>query len=154
MARMQAHVSSLMPAFQALDYRFDVNLSLDENMYDPRGFRSSGNVLGDATAGGRIRLRPSALCRNDALARAVVAHEMSHVALRHVGMQGSGVVLSWEGPPPVEMEADRLAYKVLQKAGGDRRAIIYVRCWLDGCGETPPPRGLSKRGRQPSPSNQ
>ena len=61
LARMEAHAASLRPAFAALGYRPEVQLRLDEDLVDGRGFRKSESTLGDASPGGSIRLRPSRL---------------------------------------------------------------------------------------------
>lgn len=143
LARMQGHAAGLLPAFTALGYRPAVHLRLDEDMVDGNGFRKQASTLGDSTPGGQVRLRPSRLCAGDALGRAVVAHEMAHVALQHRGVVGSGITFLWEKPPQQEVEADELAYAVLRRAGGDPRAAQLVRCWLDRCEET------ARSGRAP-----
>lgn len=140
LARMEGHAASLMPAFASLGYRPDVRLQLDEDLADGRGFRQSANILGDASPGGGIRLRPSRLCADDALGRAVVAHEMAHVALLHRGVAGSGITLSWEPPPRLEVEANELAYVALKRAGGDGHAAVVVSCWLGRCDGIARPR--------------
>lgn len=142
--RLRAQGEGLLPHFAALGYEVRMHVLLDEELADSRGFRAPANVLGDATAGGRIRLRPSVLCPNPSLARAVIAHEMSHVALRHMGSVGTGVTLAWEGPPPQEREADELAYRVLERAGGDRLSLDYVRSWRNSAREEQRER---RRGR-------
>lgn len=140
--RMEQHVVALRPAFAALGYTPPVYLRLDEDMADTRGFRKSNNVLGDAVASGNIRLRPSRVCVNEALARGVVAHEMSHVALGHRGVIGTGVTIAWEKPAEQEIEADELAYRVLFKSGSDPRAAGFLYCRLGACGGLPPaPKG-------------
>jgi len=142
--RMRAHAAELQPAFAALGYRPEVSLRLDEEMPDGRGFAKSDSILGDASPGGLVRLRPSRLCADEALARAVVAHEMAHVALQHRAMPGSGVTLAWV-PQPLEVAANELAYAVLTRAGGDGRAVRVIRCWLHGCAPAERPEG--GRGR-------
>jgi hypothetical protein len=132
-ARMERHAASLMPAFAVLGFRPEVHLRLDEDMVDGSGFRKSANTLGDALPSGSIRLRPSRLCSDDVLGRAVVAHEMSHVALQHRGVAGSGITLLWEQPPRQEVAANELAYAALKLVSGDDRAAIMVSCWLGKC---------------------
>ncbi len=144
LARMRAHAAELQPAFAALGYRPEVSLRLDEEMPDGRGFAKSDSILGDASPGGAVRLRPSRLCADEALARAVVAHEMAHVALQHRAMPGNGVTLTWE-PQPLEVAANELAYAALMRAGGDGRAARLIRCWLEGCAAMERPDG--GRGR-------
>jgi hypothetical protein len=133
LARMEAHAAHLRPAFAALGYRPEVYLRLDEDLADGRGFRKGESTLGDASPSGSIRLRPSRVCADEVLARAVVAHEMAHVSLQHRGVPGSGVTLLWEKPPRQEIEADELAYAALMRAGGDPRAATLVSCWLGRC---------------------
>lgn len=132
--RMQQQAAQLLPAFEALGHRPEIQLHLDEEMRDGRGFRQSPDIMGDALPGGRVRLRPSRVCDNVAIGRAVVAHEMAHVALQHRGAPGSGIVLQWERPPQQEMEADELALAVLLKAGGSPLAVRFIECRLRGCG--------------------
>lgn len=145
-ARMEVHLASLMPGFAALGYRIEVRPRLDEALVDGRGFPSSGSTMGDASPGGAIRLRPSHVCADDSLGRAVLAHEIAHVALQHRGMAGSGVTLQWEKPPRIETEANELAYAVLKRVGGDARAVYLVGCWLGKCnGAGQPDRGPHRR---------
>ena len=146
LARMEGHAASLRPAFAALGYRPEVQLRLDEDLVDGRGFRKSESTLGDASPGGSIRLRPSRLCADDVLARAVVAHEMAHVALRHRVVAGSGIVLLWDDPLRTEVEANQLAYAALERAGGDDRAAVTVGCWLGKCDSVSPPARGRPRG--------
>jgi hypothetical protein len=134
MARMEAHVAHLRPGFDALGYRPEVRLRLDEDLADGRGFRKGDSTLGDASPGGEIRLRPSRLCADETLARAVVAHEMAHVALSHRGVPGNGIIVLWEKPHPLEMEANELAHAVLARSGGDAPSARLVACWLGRCG--------------------
>lgn len=141
LARMEMHAAALRPAFAALGHRPDVYLRLDEDLADGRGFRKGMRTLGDASPGGAIRLRPSRLCADDVLARAVVAHEMAHVSLQHRGVPGSGITLLWEKPAQQEIEADELAHAVLLRAGGDPRAALLVSCWLGKCGRAGSSRG-------------
>lgn len=145
LARMEAHAATLLPAFAVLGYRPEVRLRLDEDMNDGRGFRQSESTLGDSLPSGSIRLRPSRLCADDVLGRAVVAHEMAHVALQHHGVAGSGITLLWEKRPWQEVEADELAYAALTRAGGDTRAAARVSCWLGRCGATVRPVGVPPR---------
>lgn len=133
LARMETHAANLRPTFTAMGYRPEVYLRLDEDLADGRGFRKSESTLGDASPGGAIRLRPSRLCADEVLARAVVAHEMAHVSLQHRSVPGSGVTALWEKPSQQEIEADELAYAVLMRAGGDVRAAMLVSCWLGKC---------------------
>jgi hypothetical protein len=143
-ARMEAHAAHLRPAFAALGHRPEVHLRLDEELADGRGFRKGKSTLGDASPSGAIRLRPSRVCADEVLARAVVAHEMAHVALQHRGVPGSGITLLWERPPQQEMEADELAHAALLRAGGDPRAAMLVSCWLGRCDRQGPPGGNSR----------
>ncbi len=143
LARMEGHAADLMPAFDALGYRPDVHLRLDDDLADVRGFRKPASTMGDALPGGSIRLRPSHVCADDMLGRAVVAHEMAHVVLQHRGVAGSGVTLLWETRPRQEVEADELAYAALTRAGGDARAAVLVSCWLGKCD------GIAPSGRMP-----
>lgn len=145
LSRMEGHAANLLPAFAALGYRPAVRLHLDEEMVDGNGFRKLASTLGDASPGGQVRLRPSRLCADDVLARAVVAHEMAHVALQHRGVMGSGITFLWEKPPRQEVEADELAYAVLRRAGSDPRAARLVSCWLDRCEETARSGGVPRR---------
>ncbi len=142
--RMRAHAAELQPAFAALGYRPEVSLRLDEEMPDGRGFAKSDSILGDASPGGAVRLRPSRLCADEALARAVVAHEMAHVALQHRAIPASGVTLAWE-PQPLEVAANELAYAVLMRAGGDGRAARLIDCWLGRCAPAERPDGARRR---------
>lgn len=130
---VQRHMAELMPVFNAMGYRMEIDLRLDDQMLSSRGFRQPEDILGDAIPSGRIRLRPSRVCVNPSLARAVLAHEMSHVALQHLGVTGTGVTLEWEKPPKQEIEADELALKVLRRAGGYPGAVAYVTCRLGPC---------------------
>jgi hypothetical protein len=141
MTRMEAHAANLRPAFAALGHRPEVYLRLDEDLADSRGFRKGESTLGDASPGGTIRLRPSRLCADEVLARAVVAHEMAHVSLQHRGVPGSGVTALWEKPAQQEIEADELAYAALMRAGGDVRAAMLVSCWLGKCERPGKPGG-------------
>lgn len=141
LARMEAHAAALRPAFAALGHRPEVYLRLDEDLADGRGFRKGESTLGDASPGGAIRLRPSRVCADEVLARAVVAHEMAHVALQHRGVAGSGVTLLWEKPAQQEIEADELALAALRHAGGDPRAAMLVSCWLGKCDRPDGARG-------------
>jgi len=134
---VQRHAAQLLPVFETLGYRPEIHLQLDDEMRSGRGFRKPDNVLGDAIPSGRIRLRPSRLCGNDAVARAVLAHEMAHVALQHRGAPGSGLVLEWERPAQHETEADELALAVLRKAGGNPLSARYIECRLGACGGAP-----------------
>jgi hypothetical protein len=145
LSRMEAHAETLRPVFAALGYRPEVRLHLDEDMDDGRGFRQSTSTLGDSLPSGRIRLRPSRLCTDDVLGRAVVAHEMAHVALLHRGVAGSGITLAWEKRPQQEIDADELAYAALTRAGGDTRAAVLVSCWLGKCGGKVRPEGAPPR---------
>ncbi|MDK9725525.1 MAG: hypothetical protein OEL88_11610 [Sterolibacteriaceae bacterium MAG5] len=135
--RVQQHAAQLMPVFAALGYRMEPDVRLDEDMVNNRGFRAPDDVLGDAIPNGRIRLRPSRVCASESLARAVLAHEMAHVALQHRGVRGTGVTLAWEKPPQQEIEADGLALKVLRQAGGYPGAVTYVACRLGSCVKAP-----------------
>lgn len=146
LARMEAHAASLRPAFAALGYRPAVHLRLDEGLADSRGFRAAQNTLGDSLPGGSIRLRPSRLCTDDVLARAVVAHEMAHVALQHRAVAGSGITLLWEKPPQQEAEANQLAFAALKRAGGGDPAAMLVGCWLGDCDGVAAPGSMPQRG--------
>lgn len=130
---VQQHAAQLMPAFNALGYSFEIDVRLDEDLLNARGFRQMGDVLGDALPNGRIRLRPSRVCANPSVVRAVLAHEMAHVALQHLGVKGNGITLAWEKPPKQETEADELALRVLRKAGGHPGAVNYIACRLGNC---------------------
>lgn len=145
-ARMEAHAASLRPGFAALGYQPEVYLRLDEHLADSRGFRSSKATLGDASPGGSIRLRPSRLCVDDVLARAVVAHEMAHIALRHQGVAGNGITLLWDKPPQQEADANQLAFTVLKRTGGGDPAAMLVGCWLGNCDGVAPPESVPRRG--------
>jgi hypothetical protein len=97
------------------------------------------------------------LCGDDAVARAVIAHEMAHVALQHRGTPGTGVVLEWEVPPQ-EVEADRLALEVLRRTGGHPAAERLLACHLSNCGgmagpamRRPGMRLLPENGARPAP---
>lgn len=156
--RMNRHSAELLPGFAALGYRPEVRLQLDEEMRDGRGFRLPDQVLGDAQRSGRIRLRAPAVCGNPAVARAVVAHEMAHVALHHLGTAPTGVVLAWEKPAPQEIEADRLALAVLRRTGGHPASERFIECHLSNCaaaapaawrGASPPRAGAAETGRAP-----
>lgn len=141
LARMEAHAAHLRPGFAALGYQPEFRLRLDEDLADVRGFAKGIAVLGDASPGGEIRLRPSRVCGDEVLARAVVAHEMAHVALRHRAVPGIGIIVLWE-KPPLETEADELAHAALLSAGGDPRPAQTVACWLGRCDKSlPGPRG-------------
>ncbi len=131
--RMEGHAESLKPAFAALGYRSEVHLRLDEYLADGRGFAKSVSTLGDSSAGGSIRLRPSRLCSDAVLARAVVAHEMAHVALQHRGTPSEGIVVLWDKPPRLESEANELAHAALVRSGDDTGAAKLVACWLGKC---------------------
>jgi len=153
LTRMERHVEALRPAFANLGFTPAVYLRLDEDMLDARGFRKATTVLGDAVASGNIRLRPSRVCPDEAVARGVVAHEMSHVALRHIGVISTGVTLMWERQPQQEIEADELALRVLKATASDPRASQFLYCRLGACGELPPPQGTPKgrvRGTLPA----
>lgn len=139
--RVRRQAAELAPGFAALGYRPAAELHLDENMPDAYGLHAMSDVMGDAMPDGRIRLRMSAVCGDDLLARAVVAHEMAHVALQHRGAPTTGLVLAWEGPPPQEREADALALAVLRKVGGDPRAERFLECHANGCGAAGGPKG-------------
>lgn len=130
---VQRHAAELMPVFNAMGYRMEIDLRLDDQMLSNRGFRQPEDILGDAIPSGRIRLRASRVCVNTSLARAVLAHEMAHVALQHMGVTGTGVTLEWEKPPKQEIEADELALKVLRQAGGYPASVAYVTCRLGPC---------------------
>ena len=154
--RMNTHVVELLPGFAALGYRPAVHLQLDDEMRNGRGFRQRDGVLGDALPGGRIRLRAESVCGSEFVARAVVAHEMAHVALKHIGMPGNGITLEWEKPPQQEVEADRLALDVLRRTGGHPRAERFIECHLTGCDALSPavPRRapLPRAGAERSPA--
>ena len=134
--RMQRHAAELLPAFHALGYRPEVRLQLDEEMRNGRGFRQPDDLLGDSVPWGRIRLRPARLCDDDAAARAVLAHEIAHVALRHQGVPDTGLVLAWERPPQQEAEADALALAAIRRAGGHPSSARYLECRLQDCGSS------------------
>lgn len=136
--RMDHHANSLKPAFAALGYKPKILLLLDEDLADGRGFAKSTAILGDSSAGGTIRLRPSRLCSDEVLARAVVAHEMAHVALQHRGLPVEGVIASWDKPPGQETEANALAHAALLLSGGDARSARLVACWLGKCDDMQP----------------
>lgn len=144
LARMEVHAVHLRPGFAALGYQPEFRLRLDEDLADGRGFPKGQAILGDASPGGEIRLRPSRVCRDEVLARAVVAHEMAHVALRHRGVPGTGVIVLWE-KQPLETEADELAHAALLRAGGDPRPAQLVACWLGRCNKPGMP-GRGSRG--------
>jgi hypothetical protein len=148
--RVLQHAGQFMPGFAALGYRPEVRIYLDEEMRDGRGFRAPDNVLGDALPWGRIRLRPAAVCGSDYLARAVLAHEMAHVALQHKGVPGTGLVLAWEKPPQQETEADALALKVLRESGSDWQSIHYIECRLGKCDAAGTTAGL-RQSLRPAP---
>jgi hypothetical protein len=141
LGRMEAHAAHLRPGFAALAYQPAFRLRLDEDLSDGRGFSKGGSILGDASPGGEIRLRPSRVCGDEMLARAVVAHEMAHVALRHRAVSGTGIIVLWE-KRPLETEADELAHAALLQAGGDPRPAQLVACWLGRCNKP----GLPSRG--------
>jgi len=148
--RMNAHAKELLPGFAVLGHRPEVRIQLDGEMR-AGGFRQPGEVLGDATPGGRIRLRTTAVCGDRAAARAVLAHEMAHVALRHHGTPGTGVTLEWEKPPQQEIEADRLALEVLRATGGDPAAERFLECHMTNCAGTPLPRRSGAGAARPAP---
>ena len=148
--RMNARAAELLPGFVALGYRPEVRLQLDDDMR-AGGFRQPGEVLGDATPGGRIRLRTSAVCGDAVAARAVLAHEMAHVALKHQGTPGTGVTLEWEKPPQQEIEADRLALDVLRRLGGHPAAERFIECHMTSCTGMPLPRRSGAGRGQPAP---
>jgi hypothetical protein len=131
--RMEKHAAELAPGFSALGYQPKIHLSLDDRMPDAYGLHAMSDVMGDALPSGRIRLRPATLCNNDALARAVVAHEMAHVALQHRGAPSTGLVLEWEGDPPQEKEANALGLAVLRKVGGYPFSERFLECRLRDC---------------------
>lgn len=149
--RVQQHAAQLMPVFAALGYRLEPDVRLDEEMLNNRGFRAPDDVLGDAIPNGRIRLRPSRVCVSQAIARAVLAHEMAHVALQHRGVRGTGVTLAWEKPPQQEIEADGLALKVLRQAGGHPGAVAYVACRLGSCAKPVVGGASAIRSEPPQP---
>lgn len=155
--RMQRHAAELAPGFAALGYRPAVRLSLDDKLPDAYGLHAMSDVMGDALPSGRIRLRPSTLCANDALARAVVAHEMAHVALQHRGAPSTGLVLEWEGPPQQENEANALGLAVLRQTGGYPAAERFLECRLTDCsfgaaaGGAPTFRSPPRKGRSAAP---
>lgn len=154
--RMQRHAADLLPAFAALGYRPAVRLSLDEKLPDPNGLRAMNDVMGDAVPNGRIRLRPRPLCADDAMAWAVVAHEMAHVALQHRGVPGTGLVLEWDGPPQQENEADALGLAALRRIGGHTASERFLECRLRDCGgsfgaATPAFRGAEPRKAPAAP---
>jgi len=127
--RLQRDAEHLLPGFEALGYRPAlVQFQLDEDMRGVRGFRKADDVMGDALPSGLIRIRPSRVCGNPDIGRAVVAHEMAHVALQHKGVPDTGLVLEWEGAPRQEKEADALALRVLRKTGGPLAAEHFVAC--------------------------
>lgn len=140
-ARMRRHADDLLQGFAALGYRPAVKLQLDEKMPDAYGLNSMQDVLGDAKPDGRIRLRASAVCADDELARAVVAHEMAHVALEHRGSPSTGLVLAWEGPPKNENEANALGLAVLRRIGGHPLSERQLECRLTDCAGMAGPRG-------------
>ncbi len=144
LARMEAHAAHLRPGFVALGHLPEFRLRLDEDLADGRGFPKGIAILGDASPGGEIRLRPSRTCGDEVLARAVVAHEMAHVALGHRAVPGNGIIVLWE-KPPLETAADELAHAVLVRAGGDPRPAQLVACWLGRC-NTPGLPGRGARG--------
>lgn len=151
--RMEGHAAQLLPGFAALAHRPVVRLQLDDDMRDGRGFRQSGAVLGDALPDGRIRLRASGVCGDEVVARAVVAHEMAHVALQHRGMPGTGVIVEWEKPPPQEIEADRLALDVLRRTGGHPLSERFIECHLTNCTAVLPGRPARRSaGGDPRPA--
>jgi hypothetical protein len=139
--RMEGHVAELMPGFAALGYQPSIRLFIDEKLPDVYGLHAMSDVLGDALPSGRIRVRASSVCANDRLAQAVVAHEMAHVALKHRGAPTTGVVLTWEGLPPQEREADTLALAVLRRINGYPQAQRFLECHLNGCGGAAGPKG-------------
>jgi hypothetical protein len=130
---MQRHAAQLAPGFAALGYPLTIHLQLDDAMLDGAGFREMSDVMGDAIPSGRVRLRPSWVCGDDAAARAVVAHEMAHVALQHKGVPATGLVLAWEGPPRQENEANELGLAVLRRTGGYPQSERFLECRLRDC---------------------
>lgn len=136
LSRLEAIAQHLLPAFAAEGYQPTVRIMLDTDLANSRGFASPPGVLGDSVPGGRVRLRP-ALCANPPWAVVVVAHEMSHIALNHMGEVSTGVSLEWEIPPK-EKEADALALAVLKRAGGPRESIAILECRLGGCASPQP----------------
>lgn len=126
--RLQRDAAQLLPGFEAFGYRPLVQFQLNEDMRNARGFRKTDDVMGDAVPSGLIRIRPSRVCGNPVIARAVVAHEMAHVALQHKGVPDTGLVLEWEGAPSQEKEADALALSVLRKSGGPAQAEHFIEC--------------------------
>jgi len=147
--RIQRHAVELAPGFAALGYRPSVRLSLDDKMPDAYGLHAMSDVMGDALPNGRIRLRASTLCGNDMLARAVVAHEMAHVALQHRGAPTTGLILQWEGPPKQENEANELALAVLRKTGGYPLSALFLECRLKDCGTAGGAKGAPAFRRPP-----
>ncbi|HEY3431805.1 MAG TPA: hypothetical protein VGK09_04590 [Rhodocyclaceae bacterium] len=129
--QMETLAQGLMPAFASLGYQPSVRIQLDDALANGRGFAASPNVLGDSMPGGRVRLR-SILCQQTDYAYIVVAHEMSHVALNHIGQPSIGVSLAWETPHN-ELEADALAGKVLKAAGARQELVDYLACRLGQC---------------------
>lgn len=139
--RMERHAAALLPGFAALGYQPSVRLFVDEKLPDVYGLHAMSDVLGDALPSGRVRLRASSVCANDTLAQAVVAHEMAHVALQHRGAPTTGVVLTWEGLPPQEREADALALAVLRRINGYPLAMRFLECHSNECGGAAGARG-------------
>lgn len=130
---MQRFAQELAPGFAALGHQPRIRLQLDDKLPDAYGLHAMSDVMGDALPGGRIRLRASSLCGNDVLARAVLAHEMAHVALQHQGTPNTGLVLAWEGPPKQEQEADRLALAALRKSGSYPLSEAWLGCHVGDC---------------------
>ena len=65
------------------------------------------------------------MCGTDdgALAQAVVAHEMAHVALLHHGTAGVGIVREWEDLQRREAQADALGLAALRLTGASQQAM-------------------------------
>jgi hypothetical protein len=131
-ARMDEFAAQIQKGYVALGYRFSTRITLDAQMLDHRGVAQPATVMGDALAGGFIRMRPSSVCQSDMAARVVLAHEMAHVALRHNGARQGVVLKIGDTRQPVqELEADQLAARVLEKI--DARAADYMYCRLNLC---------------------
>ncbi|GEM_PF-4040811 len=148
--RLQRDAAQLLPGFEAYGYRPGVRFQMDENLRGGNGFRKANEVMGDALASGHIRVRPSRVCGNPAVGRAVVAHEMAHVALRHKGVPETGLVLEWEGMPQQEQEADALALKVLRSTGGPLQAEHFIECRRLVCDESSAVFGSPPAFRHPA----
>lgn len=125
----------LMPSFAKLGYQPSVRIVLSDDLPNSRGFPSPPDVLGDSAPGGRIRVRP-VVCSRGAMALVVVAHEMSHAALKHMGTINHGVNLAWDVPKH-EFEADALARQVLKDAGASKAVLDYLACRLGQCQAAP-----------------